>query len=154
MNNEMSHLRLVQLDKKMAHFTALKTQAPPGKGWIHAIRTALGMSLLQLGKRLKMTPQGVKDIERRENDGSITIQKLREVAANLDMQLVYGLVPKELNLEKLIEKRAYELAREIVLETSHHMKLENQGLTASEISDAIERRAKKIINEIPNNLWS
>jgi DNA-binding transcriptional regulator YiaG len=40
---------------------------------LHAIRTALGMSLAQLGKRLGMSPQGVKDIELREEQGGITL---------------------------------------------------------------------------------
>jgi transcriptional regulator with XRE-family HTH domain len=52
----------------------------------------MGLSLKQLGKRLKITPQGTKEIERREKDGSLTLQRLWEVAAALDKQLVYGLV--------------------------------------------------------------
>ncbi|MBK8425272.1 MAG: helix-turn-helix domain-containing protein [Lewinellaceae bacterium] len=78
----------------------LKIIPLPGEGWIYSIRTALGMSLKQLGRRLKMTPQGIKDIERREKDGSLTLQRLREVAAALDMQLVYGLVLRNKHLIK------------------------------------------------------
>lgn len=154
MNKDQKHLRIAQLDKKMAQLAGAKNLTFPGEGWVYALRTALGMSLRQLGNRLGITPQGVKDIERREKDGSITLQRLREVAAALDMHLVYGLVPKDQSLEKMIEKRAYELAREIVLKTSHTMHLENQGLDDKAVKAAIEKRAEKIKNELPKNLWN
>ena len=154
MNIEQKRLLITQLDKKIAHFIGAKNHPLPGEGWIYSIRTALGMSLKQLGRRLKMTPQGIKDIERREKDGSLTLQRLREVAAALDMQLVYGLVPKEQTLDKMIEKRARELAQEIVLKTSHTMHLENQGLDENAIKEAINDRAEKIKKEMPKDLWN
>lgn len=154
MNKDQHRLRIEQLDKKIAYFTEASSDSLPGEGWVYSIRMAIGMSLKQLGKRLNMTPQGVKDIERREKDGSITLQRLKDVAAAMDMQLVYGLIPKEKTLDKMIEKRAYELAREIVLKTSHTMHLENQGLDEKSIKEAIENRAKKIKNDLPKNLWT
>ena len=154
MKIEQKRLLIIQLDKKIAHFIEAKNQPQPGEGWIYSIRTALGMSLKQLGKRLKITPQGIKDIERREKDGSLTLQRLRDVAAALDMQFVYGLVPKEQTLDKMIEKRARELAQEIVLKTSHTMHLENQGLDENAIKEAINDRAEKIKKEMPKDLWN
>ncbi|MCB9281912.1 MAG: mobile mystery protein A [Lewinellaceae bacterium] len=154
MNKDQKHLRIAQLDKKIAHLAGAKDIAFPGEGWVYALRTALGMSLRQLGNRLGITPQGTKDIERREKDGSITLQRLREVAAALDMQLVYGLVPNDQTLEKMIEKRAHELAREVVLKTSHTMHLENQGLDDEAVKTAIEKRAEKFKNELPKHLWN
>lgn len=154
MSVNQKQLRIAQLDKKIAHFLAAKNQPLPGEGWVYSIRIALGMSLKQLGKLLKMTPQGVKDIERREKDGSITLQKLKEVAAAMDMQLVYGFVPREQTLDKMIEKQANKMAREIVLRTSQTMHLENQGLDEAAIQQAIEKRAKKIKEELPGNLWN
>jgi hypothetical protein len=70
------------------------------------------------------------------------------------MQLVYGLVPKEQTLDKMIEKRARELAREIVLQTSQTMHLENQGLDENAIKEAIDMRAEKIKYEMPKDLWN
>ena len=154
MSTEQKRLLLTQLDKKIAHFLEARNQPVPGEGWIYSIRAALGMSLKQLGNRLKMTPQGVKDLERREKDGSLTLQKLRDVATALDMQLVYGLVPKDNTLDRMIEKRAMELAREIVLRTSQTMYLENQGLDENTIKEAINLRAEKIKKEMPNDLWN
>jgi len=153
MNKEQRHLRISQLDKKIALFSGMKNLPVPGGGWIYSIRTAFGMSLKQLGKKLGITPQGAKDIERREAEGSLTLQRLREVAAAMDMQLVYGLVPKEQSLEKMIEKRAFQMAKDIVLKTSHTMHLEDQGVDQDALRDAIEKRAEKIKNELPKKLW-
>ena len=88
-------LQIQQLNSKMLAFASLQKVAPPPTGWIKAIRNAIGMSMLQLGKRLSITKQSVQDIERREKDGSISIKALREAARALDMQLVYGFVPND-----------------------------------------------------------
>jgi len=146
-------MRIAQLDKKIAAFTEAKHLPPPGGGWVYAIRTALGMSLRQLGDKLGMTPQGIKSIEQREEDGSLTLGRLREVAMAMDLQLIYALLPREESLEKMIEKRAFELAREIVLKTSQTMHLEDQGIDQAALQDAIEQRAAKIKRELPKALW-
>ena len=72
----------------MLGFASLKQLAMPPTGWIKAIRTAIGMSMQQLGNKLNVSKQGVMDIEKREKDGSITIKSLREIARAMDMQLV------------------------------------------------------------------
>lgn len=154
MNIDQKQLLISQLDRRMALFAGLKGQPIPGEGWIHAIRTALGMSLKQLSKRLGITPQGAKDLERREREGAVTLQRLRDAAAALDMQLVYGFVPKEESLDKLIEKRALQLAREIVMDTAHTMHLENQEIDPMALEEAVKKRAEKIKNELPKSLWN
>jgi Zn-dependent peptidase ImmA (M78 family) len=69
------------------------------------------------------------------------------------MQLVYGFVPNDGSLDALIEKRANELATNIVLRTSTTMKLEDQGNTNKRIEKAIRERAEEIKNEMPKMLW-
>ncbi len=142
-----------QFDKKIATFVSLQKVAPPTSGWVNAIRKALGMTLQQLAKRLNITKQGVQDLERRERDGGITIKTLREVAKSLDMQLVYGFIPSDGSLEKLIERKALELAKEIVMRTSQTMKLENQENSTERINKAIQQRATSFKNDIPKMLW-
>lgn len=146
-------LQLQQLNNKMLGFASLKKTANPPTGWIRAIRTSLGMSLQQLGKRLSVTKQGVLDMENREKDGSITIKSLKEIAFALDMQLVYGFVPNEGSLDALIDKRANELAKQIVKRTAVTMKLENQANSKKRIEKAIKERAADIKNEMPKMLW-
>ncbi|MEO7265079.1 MAG: mobile mystery protein A [Ferruginibacter sp.] len=146
-------LQIQQLNSKMLAFASLQKVAPPPTGWIKAIRNAIGMSMLQLGKRLSITKQSVQDIERREKDGSISIKALREAARALDMQLVYGFVPNDGSLEALIDRKAKELATQIVQRTSNSMKLEDQENSKQRIEKAIEERATIIKNEMPKTLW-
>lgn len=146
-------LQLQQLNSKMLGFATLKEVAIPPTGWIKAIRTAIGMSMEQLGNKLSVTKQGILDIERREKDGSITIKALKEIGRALDMQLVYGFVPNDGSLDALIEKRANELATKIVLRTSNTMKLEDQGNSKNRIEKAIKERAAEIKNDMPRMLW-
>jgi predicted DNA-binding mobile mystery protein A len=146
-------LQLQQLNSKMLGFASLRQVAIPPTGWIKAIRTAIGMSMQQLGNKLNVSKQGILDIEKREKDGSITIKSLKEIARALDMQLVYGFVPNDGSLDALIEKRATELATKIVVRTSNTMKLEDQGNTNKRIEKAIKERAEEIKNEMPKILW-
>lgn len=146
-------LQLQQLNSKMLGFASLRQVAIPPTGWIKAIRTAISMSMQQLGNKLNVSKQGILDIEKREKDGSITIKSLKEIARALDMQLVYGFVPNDGSLDALIEKRATELATKIVLRTSNTMKLEDQGNTNKRIEKAIKERAEEIKNEMPKILW-
>ena len=93
------------------------------------------------------------DMEKREKDGSITIKSLREIARAMDMQLVYGFVPNDGSLDALIEKRATELATQIVMRTANTMKLEDQANSKKRLETAIRERAAAIKNELPKILW-
>jgi predicted DNA-binding mobile mystery protein A len=144
---------LEQIDKKILQLKKVEELTIPSSGWVNAIRQALGMSLRQLGKKMGITPQSVKEIEEREKTGSISLNVLRQFGKSLDLKLVYGYVSKENNLEEMIEKRALELAKEIVLRTSMSMKLEDQENTPERIQKAIIEKAKEIKNEMPKFLW-
>ena len=146
-------LQIQQLNSKMLAYASLQKVTPPPTGWIKAIRNAIGMSMLQLGNRLSITKQSVQDIERREKDGSVTIKALREAARALDMQLVYGFVPNDGSLELLIERKAKELATQIVMRTNNTMKLEDQENTKQRIEKAIQERTTIIKTEMPKTLW-
>ena len=125
----------------------------PPTGWIKAIRSALGMTLQQLGNRLNISKQGVLDIENREKEGAITIKALREVAKAMDMQLIYGFVPNDGSLDALIERRAREVAIQIVQRTAHSMQLEDQANSKKRIEAAINERTEELKKELPKMLW-
>lgn len=146
-------LQIQQLNSKMQAFTGPAKAGMPPTGWIKAIRVAIGMSLQQMGNRLSITKQSMQDIEKREKEGTITLNALKDAAAALDMQLVYGFVPKDGTLEKMIDRKAKELAARIVLRTSNTMKLEDQGNTDTRIKKAIEEKAAVFKNELPKILW-
>jgi predicted DNA-binding mobile mystery protein A len=146
-------LLIEQADKKLAVFRPLGSITIPQKGWIHTVRVALKMSLRQLGNRLKISPQSVKEIEERESNGSITIKGLKEVGAALDMMFVYGFIPKGQSIEKMIEKRALEVAKEIVMRTSNTMQLEDQENSKERLEKAIKNRAEEIKTKMPRYIW-
>jgi predicted DNA-binding mobile mystery protein A len=146
-------LQLQQLNNKMLRLASLKEEVVPSTGWIKAIRTTLGMSMQQLGKKLSVSKQAILDIEKREKSGSITIKSLKEIARALDMQLVYGFVSKHESLEQMIEKRAKELATEIVMRTNNTMTLEDQQNSKERIAQAIAQKTAEIKFEMPKYLW-
>jgi len=141
-----------QLDKRFQKLNILSVERPAA-GWINSIRTALNMSLEQLGNRLNMTGQGVKRLEKREAEDRITLKGLREAGNALDMKLVYGFIPKGLSLEAMIEEKARILAVKVIKRTSNTMKLEDQENSQERINEAIEEMTQQIKREMPKSLW-
>lgn len=144
---------LQQLDHKLSYFKEVDRMITPDKGWIHSIRTSLNMTLKQLGEKLNTSPQNIKAMEEREMSGAITLNSLKETAAAMDLKMIYVLLPKEDSLESLVEKRAMELAKEIVLRTSGSMKLEDQENTPERLAYAIKVKTLELKEEIPKYLW-
>ncbi len=147
------NLQLEQLTHKMTAFASLSQIAMPPTGWIKAIRLALGMSMQQLGRKMGITKQSVLDMEQREKDGAVTLKALREAATALDMQLVYGFVPRDGTLDALIERKAKELAVQLVMRTSQSMKLEEQENNKLRIERAIQEKTQALKQEMPKVLW-
>jgi len=152
MKLQNSKLVLRQLDKKLQVAQPLKDMMPPN-GWISLIRKTLNMSLRQLGNRMSITPQSIRDIEKREGEGTLTLKTLKDAAEALDMTLVYGFIPKDGSLENMIERRAREMAEKIVKRTSTTMKLEDQENSTKRIKQAIEEMTDELKKEMPKSLW-
>jgi hypothetical protein len=94
MKNLTKHLVIEQLDKKLQNYAVIKDIEVPAKGWVHSVRMGINMSLKQLGSRLGITGQSVKEIESREADYKITLKKLKEVAEVLILNLYMDLCLK------------------------------------------------------------
>jgi predicted DNA-binding mobile mystery protein A len=146
-------LIMEQLDAKILQLKKVENLVIPSSGWVYSIRKALGMSMRQLGNRMGITPQSVKEIEEREQNETISIKVLRQFGKSLNLKLIYGFIPQSGNLEDIIEKRAYELAMEIVNRTSISMKLEDQENNPARIQKAIKEKANEIKTEVPKYLW-
>ncbi|MFQ6611325.1 MAG: mobile mystery protein A [Fidelibacterota bacterium] len=142
-----------QLDRKIIKFKNLKDLVIPPTGWVYPIRKALNISLRQLGTRMGITAQSVKEIETREKNASISIGVLRQVGKALNMKFVYGFIPQDDTLEKMLEKQAREVARKIVQRTSVTMDLEAQRTSNANIQSAIEEKTKELLSNIPRYLW-
>ena len=153
MDTTKQSLIIDQTDRKLKPFNAAGKVIIPPRGWINTIRNAMKMSLSQMGKRLGITAPSVREIEEREANGTITLNTLREAGRALNMRLVYGFVPMDGSIRKSIEKRAKEVASQIILRTSHNMKLEDQGTTKALVKKAIKMQTDKIITSMPKSLW-
>jgi predicted DNA-binding mobile mystery protein A len=125
--------------------------AKPRGGWLQAIRQALGMSAAALARRLGVSHATVRQYEQGERDGTVSLSTLRRVAAAMDAELVYAIVPRTA-LRAAIEARALAVASERVAEVNYSMVLEEQGLDAA----AVRRQVEALADEIgrrPRELW-
>jgi predicted DNA-binding mobile mystery protein A len=94
MRNESGSSQLQQLDRTLAGFRAVQALPRPPKGWIRAMREAMGVSAGDVGRILGVSRQLPLQFEKAEADDTITLKSLRSVAHALDCELVYALVPK------------------------------------------------------------
>ena len=139
-NNETARRHL---DVKFNKIRDLNLFTRPPKGWIRAIRNALGMTTTQLAKKLNIAQPRVTAIEKDEVLGNLKISTLESVADALGCELVYTLVPRE-NLEKMTYKQAEKKAKLILKNAEHTMKMENQLSS----SDSYKKQLEDLINEL------
>lgn len=150
---KQKRLFIAQFDKRLEALLPASRAGIPEGGWLRSMRHGLGFSLEQLAKRLGVSRQHMAQVEKREAAGTISLNSLREVAHTLDMDLYYALVPKGGSLRALIERRAEQLAREIVMRTHQTMKLEGQAVSEARLKEAIEEQAADLRRDIPKQLW-
>jgi len=141
-----------QLDKRFQELAVLKTIQRPVRGWVRAIRDALGMSGAQLGRRLGMTQQGVAELEKSEVSGAVSIKTMQKAAEALDCMFVYALVPRE-SLEATVTEQARKLAQREQAYASHSMALEDQLPPADEQRAALDAAVAELVRDMPKSLW-
>ena len=140
------------LDKKLATLQNLDILVRPPRGWIKAIREALGMTTTQLGKRLGVTQSRVTAIEQAEAKKSITLNSLEKAAQAMDCQLVYVLLPRR-PLEKQVREQAENLSRKQIEFTRHTMTLEAQAIDKDDEDELRKRLVEKILEKTGSELW-
>lgn len=146
-------LQRTHVANKMDLFRQASEVPMPASGWINAIRTSLGMTLEQLANKLSVSKQNVQRLEKSEQEKSITLKSLQDLANAMDMKLVYGFVPKDGTLDALIERKAAKLAYDIVYRTSQNMILEEQRVPYGRLQKSVEERKQEIIDKMPKSLW-
>jgi len=146
-------LLIEQLEQKMLPFLEAEKIKMPSGGWINSIRNTLNMTLEQFGNRLGITRQGARRIESSEASGTISLKLLKDAGEVLDMKLVYGFVPMQGSLEALVDQKARELARKIVMRTNQTMMLEDQSTGIDHINRAINELAAEIKQNMHRSLW-
>lgn len=137
------------LDQRLKDFGPVSRYAPPIRGWIKAIREALGMTTEQLARRVGMKQPTLYELEKSEAKGSIQLATLRRVADALDCTLVYALVPKK-SLEEIVRARARNFLRRRRAPVEHSMLLEDQQVQGR----AEEERIDEVLRETsPGKFW-
>jgi predicted DNA-binding mobile mystery protein A len=138
-----------QLDERFKQLGPVKRYAMPVRGWVKAIREALGMTTEQLAKRLDVKQPSVAAIEQSEEKGTIELATLRRVAEALDCTLVYALIPNK-PLETAVRDRARAFLRRRRGPVEHSMLLEDQKVEGKNA----EAQLDEIIRETnPRLFW-
>lgn len=141
-----------QLDRRLTPLRDTQSLARPPRGWIKAIREALGMTTKQLGLRLGVSQPRVINIEKAETSGAITLDTLQRAANAMDCKLVYAFVPRR-PLEELVAERAEKCARTILDATSHTMALEDQRADADTEAEQLKKLIRELTEKSGSALW-
>src|ERR1022692_1303855 len=114
------------LDSHFDDWQPLRELARPPRGWIRAVREALGMSTAALAGRLGITAGAVTRREQSEAADRARLETLRRAADALGCDLVYLLVPRR-PLTAVVRDRARELAHVQIAAVEQTMRLEDQA---------------------------
>ena len=129
-----------RLDERLARLEPVERYRPPARGWIRAIREALGMNAAQLARRMGVSQPSIVGLEQSEEKETIQLATLRRAAEALDCTLVYVLVPNK-PLGVMVRERARALLLRRRQPAEHTMLLEDQrvedSITDAEVEDAI-----------------
>lgn len=152
MKAKYKKLSMEQLDATLKRLEALKSISVPPKGWIRAIRDALGMSARQLAGRLDVNQQRIARMEQDEKQGRVTLNTMQKAAEAMDCVFVYGLVPRD-SLRQALEKQARRVAKNRMSRSNQMMRLEQQELSEKEKQKALDDMVEEILHTLPRNLW-
>lgn len=139
-----------RLDERLLTIRRQADLQPPPKGWVRAIRDALGMSGAQLGRRVAVSAQTIDALEKSEVAGTLQLKNLRRLAEAMDCALVYALVPKT-SLARTVNERAREIAIHDLSRVAHTMRLEAQETGDQDMEARISAYIEESVNT--RDLW-
>lgn len=139
------------LDGRLDRFRPLTDEPRPARGWVRAIRDALGMSGAELGSRMGVRQSTVDQLERSEANETIKLESLRRAADALDCDLVYALVPRT-SLDATVQAQGRRVAAHRISAVAHHMRLEDQAVDERDADVQLNALATELIDR--RGLWS
>jgi predicted DNA-binding mobile mystery protein A len=140
------------LDKRLDRWRASSELACPPRGWIRAIRDAIGMTAAQLAVRLNVSQPRVLALEKNEVRGALTLDTISRAAQALNCTFVYAIVPNS-SLETMVADQARKKLVEQLARVNHTMQLEAQGLEATDIEAERELVVSEILKGNLRGLW-
>ncbi len=138
-----------RLDERLQTIGSMEIPRPH-RGWIRAVREALGMSTTELGRRMGIIQQSVVDLEQSEGRSTIQLETLERAAAAMECKLVYAIVPRS-SLEEIVQARAHDKARQQLATVEHHSRLEDQSVSNADLEAQIDELAAELIDR--RGLW-
>lgn len=133
-----------------ARLEALRHRPP--KGWIRAVRDALGLTSRQLAARLGKAHSTLVRLERSEVADTITLASLRDAAAAMDCTLIYAFAPNR-PFADIVRQRAGILADAQLARTHHTMRLEDQALRKEDLAEERERLIAAMMRRGGGSHW-
>ena len=152
MRSEDRILARRQLDKRLNILSYSDAFKRPPRGWVKAIREALGMTTAQLAQKIGVSQPGAVAIEKAEKNKSITLESLGRAAQALDCRVVYALVPRK-PLNDLVEERAHRVAKNRLQSAQHNMALEAQSVDKSDEEEQLKHLIQRLIKKSGSELW-
>lgn len=147
MNDSIRHL-----DKRLAALKPLGQATRPPKGWLRAVRDALGMTTSQLARRIGVSQPRIVELEHAEISGRVTLNSLQRAAEALGCRFVYALVP-ERPLAETVRARAELVAETQLASVRHTMNLEDQAVADRRATSALRRQMIEQLLRKPARLW-
>lgn len=151
MSKNRSALARKHLEQRLAPLRAIALDAPP-RGWLRALREALGMTSRQLAFRMGVGNSRISMIEKAEVTGSTTLRTLRQAATAMNCTLVYAFVPNE-PLDDIVRDRAEQKVSGDIARLDQTMRLENQALRKADLDAERQRLVDGILAGSLRGLW-
>jgi predicted DNA-binding mobile mystery protein A len=140
------------LDKRFTSLRRLAQSPRPPKGWLRAIRDALGMTTAQFARRLGVSQPRIIELEQSEVSGSVTLNTLQRAAEALGCRLVYVLIPEE-PLAETVRERAELIAGRQLKAVEQTMRLEDQSVKGTTAAKDLRRQFIDELLRRPARLW-
>ncbi|MBO6219163.1 MAG: mobile mystery protein A [Treponema sp.] len=140
-------MQIRALDKKTSSLSDAKNIVPKGVSWINTVREAIGMTAVQLAKRLGVTQPRIAKME--INEENLKLSTMKKVAQAMNCDFVYYFKPKT-TFQDIVQIQAKKKAEEILLGVNLNMALENQDIQTKE---AVNDMAADFINGNTKRIW-
>jgi len=130
MKPELRALIRKGLDQRVAALKSTAANAQrPARGWLRAVREAIGLKQETVAKTLGVTRPSYRGLESSEARGSISLSSLTRAADAMDCELVYFLVPRDA-VAKTFEELAlrHDPMMKHLHASEHSMALEGQAV--------------------------
>jgi predicted DNA-binding mobile mystery protein A len=142
-----------QLDRRFSELRPLLEKAErPSRGWIKAVREALGMTSAQLASRMGVAQPRIAELEKAEANRNVTLKSIDRAAEALGCRVVYILVP-ERPLETVITDRASQVADDHLKSIDQTMRLEDQAVSDRARRAELKQDLIRSLLKQPSRLW-